>query len=189
MDCDVSCGGHAAVGQSLEDDGGLQPGEPGAAVVSAGVQRPEAQLRRPLEHVHGEDLVLVPGRHVGPHLVHGKLQRHALHLLLLLRQPGRDVEGGDQGGAVQRGQGGRVSGGRGHGPHLTSRHWALEAAQPGDQVGAGQLPPDDTASSHFFTFRSLCTLYHLCSINVLVWCQSSVSGSEVFCKVSGPQFS
>ena len=57
---DVGRGGHAAVGQRLEDDGGVQPAEPRAAVLGPRVQRTEPELRRAAQHVHREYLGLVP---------------------------------------------------------------------------------------------------------------------------------
>ena len=94
---------------------------------------------------HRGHVCLVPGGHVREHLVHGELQREALHLLLLLRQPRRDVQRGHgrrRRGRVLRGQvagvRGQVAGGRGG----DTRRLAPEATQ------TRQVPPEDVRGCH-----------------------------------------
>lgn len=54
MDGHVCPCGDASLGQCLEHDGGVQPGEAGAAERGVAVDGAEAQLGHLLDHVHGE---------------------------------------------------------------------------------------------------------------------------------------
>ena len=55
MNCDVGSRGDASLGHGLEDDGGVQPGEPRPAVVGRGHHGTEAEARRVADRLDGKD--------------------------------------------------------------------------------------------------------------------------------------
>ena len=57
VDGDVSCRGNAALGQRLEDDGGVQPRKTGSTEIRSGVNGAETEFGRFSHRLNREDLL------------------------------------------------------------------------------------------------------------------------------------